>query len=240
MKRDLMVILDNSMYSINKDYAGGRFGCQMEAVKRLVSGALAESSEATIGLMTIGRGVTTKIVSPIGDRNLLYSYLHTIRNDSHMAFAEVVPIAQMALKFRTGSAQTILLFLGSPIAEEAALASLLSSIEEALEGNIAVRVMLFGEAMEYYDAIKKKIEPSSDFTCIAVSPSDDFVHAMHTVLREDGGHEEEMDPDLALAIKLSLEQNETPGSDKQMEAEGDTEEMLLQEAIRKSREEADK
>lgn len=225
MKSDLMVILDNSMFTINQDYLPGRLNCQIETVKRTISSKLDESTESTVGIMTIGRRLTTKIASPTTDKTTLYSYLHAISRDTHMAITEVVPIARMALQFRTNTTQSILLFLSSP-APEADLRHMVHSINEVLANNISVRVALFGEATEYYNLFKEGVEESSEFTCVQIGPEDDFEEMARVAMREEAGAEE-MDPDLALAIKLSLEAEGKP-------AQESSEEKLVQEAIKKS------
>jgi von Willebrand factor type A domain len=224
MKGDLMIILDNSMYSINQDHGKKRLASQVEATQRIISGRLVDNTESTIGIMTLGRKRSTKIVSPTTDRNVLYTYMHSIKEDRVLSVSEAIPIAQMALRFRTHKSQGILVFLGSPLSKDD-LEALAFSIREALAHNISVRAVLFGEALAHHAELSASVEESSEFTCVAVRGKDDFEGMVRTALRESP--EDEADPELALAIKMSLE-SKTPGSAE------DAEDVVLQEALRKS------
>ncbi|KAI5172426.1 26S proteasome regulatory subunit N10 [Nematocida sp. LUAm3] len=206
MKSDLMVILDNSMYSINKDYSKERLECQIEAVKSITEKRLSDSSESTVGVMSLGRGSTVKIVSPTADRNTIYSYLYSLPRDSKIQPGNSISVARMALKYRTNQQQSILLLLGSPLEDEA-LTDIIDAVDTSLSNNIAVGVLLFGEACEYHALFKSSIEESVDFTCISITPQESFMEGVSAVLRENV---QEVDPDLEMAIKRSLQDAEDP------------------------------
>ncbi|KAI5186368.1 26S proteasome regulatory subunit N10 [Nematocida homosporus] len=206
MKGDLMVILDNSMYSINKDYTKERLDCQIEVTKCIVDKRLAESTESTVGVMSLGRSTTIKIVSPTSDKNTICSYLYSLQRDNDIQPGNSLSIARMALKYRTNQSQAILLFLGSPL-DDTSLTDIVVAIENILNNNVAVRVVLFGEAIEYYTLLKSSIEECSDFTCVTITPQDSFLDGVATALRESV---QETDPELELAIRRSLQDAEDP------------------------------
>lgn len=197
-----MVILDNSMYCINQDYPGNtRIGHQIEGVKSVADKILNESTESTIGVMTVGRGTSTRIVSPTGNRNSVYSYLHTVEPDSEVQGGNSIAISRMALKYRTNSHQLILQFLGSPLTDTD-LMQIIEAINDALDNNISVGVVLFSEALEYYPLFKESIEESPDFTCVRVDPNGSFHEGISTALRDNI---QETDPEIELAIRRSLQ-----------------------------------
>lgn len=199
---DLMVVLDNSMYSINRDYNRERLECQIEAVKDLSEKRLGGNHDSTIGAMSIGRTSSTKIVSPTSDRNTICKYLHGIKRDAEVQCGNSIAISVMALKYRTNQDQSILLFLGSPLDDEA-LTSVIDAVNDALMSNISVGIVLFGEALEYYDLLRMSIEECTEFTCVQIHPKDSFIDGVYLALRESM---EEMDPELELAIKRSLQE----------------------------------
>lgn len=198
---DLMVILDNSMYSINRDYNKERLECQVEAVKDLSEKRLGASNDSTVGAMSIGRTSSTKIVSPTSDRNTICKYLHGIKRDTEIQCSNSIAISVMALKYRTNQDQNILLFLGSPLDDDA-LTSVIDALNDALMSNITVGAVLFGEALEYYDLLRMSIDDCPEFTCVQIHPKDSFLDGVYLALRESV---EEMDPELELAIKRSLQ-----------------------------------
>ncbi|KAI5130517.1 26S proteasome regulatory subunit N10 [Nematocida parisii] len=206
MKSDLMVILDNSLYSINKDYTKERLQCQLDVVKNITEQRLNESAESTVGVMTLGRSKTIKIVSPTSNKNTIYSYLHSIQRDEDIHGGNAMLISRMALKYRTNPRQSILLFLGSPIDDDNLMLTI-ESIEETLSNNIFVGVVLFGEALEHYTLFKSAITESTDFSCIPIEPNQSFMEGVSTALKETV---EEIDPELELAIRRSLEDASTP------------------------------
>ncbi|KAI5192706.1 26S proteasome regulatory subunit N10 [Nematocida minor] len=203
MKSDLMVIVDNSMYSINKDYSKERLQCQLDAIKSITEKRLNEATESTIGVMTLGRSATIKIVSPTSNKNTIYSYLHSIERDENIHGGNAMLISRMALKYRTSPMQSVLLFLGSPLDDENLMLTI-DSVEETLNNGIFVGLILFGEALEYYSTFKNSIEESSDFVCIPIEKNDSFMEGVSAGLRESI---EETDPDLELAIRRSLEES---------------------------------
>ncbi|KAI5162244.1 26S proteasome regulatory subunit N10 [Nematocida ausubeli] len=208
MKSDLMVIVDNSMYSINKDYTVERLQMQIDAIKTITEQRLNESSESTVGVMTLGRSATIKIVSPTTNKNAIYSYLHSIDRDEDIHGGNAILISRMALKYRTNTRQSVLLFMGSPLDDDNLMLTI-ESIEETLNNNVSVGVVLFGEALDHYAVLKGTIEESSDFACIPVEPSQSFMEGVSAALRETI---EEIDPELELAIRRSLEDAATPSS----------------------------
>lgn len=197
-----MVIIDNSMYSINRDYSKERLQAQLDAVKEISENRLNQSSESTVGVMTLGRSATIKIVSPTSNKNTIYSYLHSIERDEDIHGGNSMLISRMALKYRTNTTQSILLFLGSPL-EDDNLMHTIESVEETLNNRIFVGVVLFGEAVQYYSLFKSTIEDSSDFTCVVIDRNQSFMDGVATALRETI---QETDPELELAIRRSLEE----------------------------------
>ncbi|EHY64782.1 hypothetical protein NERG_02185, partial [Nematocida ausubeli] len=138
----------------------------------------------------------------------IYSYLHSINRDEDIHGGNAILISRMALKYRTNTRQSVLLFMGSPLDDDNLMLTI-ESIEETLNNNVSVGVVLFGEALDHYAVLKGTIEESSDFACIPVEPSQSFMEGVSAALRETI---EEIDPELELAIRRSLEDAATPSS----------------------------
>ncbi|KAI5180071.1 26S proteasome regulatory subunit N10 [Nematocida sp. AWRm80] len=206
MKGDLMIIVDNSLYSINKDYHKERLECQIEAIESIARQKLESSPESTVGVMALGRSTTIRIVSPTNDLNSICIYLRNIKRDPEIECGNVINIAQMALKYRTNPDQRILLFLGGPI-DDTALMNVVEAISDALNNNIGVGVVLFGEAIEYHTTLCSLIEECIDFTCIKILPNESFMDGVSNALKETV---QEIDPEIELAIKRSLQDTEDP------------------------------
>ncbi|XP_017408427.1 26S proteasome non-ATPase regulatory subunit 4 homolog isoform X4 [Vigna angularis] len=143
-----MICIDNSEWMRNGDYAPSRFQAQADAVN-LICGAKTQSNpENTVGVLTMaGKGVRV-LVTPTSDLGKILACMHGLETGGEMNLAAGIQVAQLALKHRQNKKQQqrIIVFAGSPIKHEK---KMLEMIGRKLKKNsVALDIVNFGEEDE--------------------------------------------------------------------------------------------
>ncbi|KAJ7967174.1 26S proteasome non-ATPase regulatory subunit 4-like [Quillaja saponaria] len=229
-----MICIDNSEWMRNGDYSPSRFQAQADAVS-LICGAKTQSNpENTVGVLTMaGKGVRV-LATPTSDLGKILSSLHGLELGGEMNMAAAIQIAQLALKHRQNKnqQQRIVVFAGSPVKYDE---KVLEMIGKKLKKNsVALDIVDFGgedeakpEKLEVLlaavnknnsshivhvppgvDALSDMListplftgdgdgEGGSAFAAVAVDGSSSF----------DFGVDPNVDPELALALRVSMEE----------------------------------
>ncbi|XP_062210541.1 26S proteasome non-ATPase regulatory subunit 4 homolog [Phragmites australis] len=230
-----MICIDNSEWMRNGDYAPSRFQAQADAVN-LICGAKTQSNpENTVGIMTMaGKGVRV-LVTPTSDLGKILACMHGLEVGAEANLAAAIQVAQLALKHRQNKRQQqrIIAFIGSPVKYDK---KVLETIGKKLKkNNVALDIVDFGESddekPEKLEALIAAVN-SSDSSHIVHSPPGE--NALSDVLLstpiftgEEGGSgfaasaaaaaatgasgfefgvDPNVDPELALALRLSMEE----------------------------------
>ncbi|GLT44558.1 hypothetical protein SLA2020_184440 [Shorea laevis] len=140
-----MICIDNSEWMRNGDYAPSRFQAQADAVN-LICGAKTQSNpENTVGILTMaGKGVRV-LVTPTSDLGKILACMHGLEIGGEMNLAAGIQVAQLALKHRQNKKQQqrIIVFAGSPVKHDK---KLLEMIGRKLKKNsVALDIVNFGE-----------------------------------------------------------------------------------------------
>ncbi|QHO48789.1 uncharacterized protein DS421_1g08390 [Arachis hypogaea] len=110
-----MICIDNSEWMRNGDYSPSRFQAQADAVN-LICGAKTQSNpENTVGVLTMaGKGVRV-LVTPTSDLGKILACMHGLEIGGDMNLAAGIQVAQLALKHRQNKKQQqrIIVFAGS-------------------------------------------------------------------------------------------------------------------------------
>jgi 26S proteasome regulatory subunit N10 len=230
-----MICIDNSEWMRNGDYSPSRFQAQADAVN-LICGAKTQSNpENTVGVMTMaGKGVRV-LVTPTSDLGKILACMHGLEVGAEANLAAAIQVAQLALKHRQNKRQQqrIIVFIGSPVTYDK---KMLEQIGKKLKkNNVALDVVDFGEAddekPEKLEALIAACNSSDSSHIVHVPPGE---HALSDVListpiftGEEGGSgfaasaaaaaatgatgydfgvDPNVDPELALALRLSMEE----------------------------------
>ncbi|KAM3229869.1 hypothetical protein ACQJBY_033394 [Aegilops geniculata] len=230
-----MICIDNSEWMRNGDYSPSRFQAQADAVN-LICGAKTQSNpENTVGVMTMaGKGVRV-LVTPTSDLGKILACMHGLEVGAEANLAAAIQVAQLALKHRQNKRQQqrIIVFIGSPVTYDK---KVLETIGKKLKkNNVALDVVDFGETddekPEKLEALIAAVNSSDSSHIVHVPPGD---HALSDVListpiftGEEGGSgfaasaaaaaatgatgydfgvDPNVDPELALALRLSMEE----------------------------------
>jgi len=219
-----MICIDTSEFMRNGDYTPTRLGAQQDAVNLLARAKTQSNAESSVGVVACaGRNVTV-LVSLTNDMGKILSSTHGIRVSGRLDFSGGIQVAQLALKHRQNKNQhqRIVFFVGSPLKEDKD--SLVRLAKRLRKSNIAVDVVNFGEEAENtekLEAFVSAVNNDNNSHLVTVPPGPHILSDILTsspiiagesgapvpgLSDEFGGIDPNIDPDLALAIKYSMEE----------------------------------
>ncbi|KAJ0406194.1 hypothetical protein P43SY_000378 [Pythium insidiosum] len=225
-----MICLDNSEWMRNGDYIPTRLEAQHDAANLLCGAKTQSNPESTVGILTMAGRSVQVLASPTENMGTLLSAVHSISVGGTLKLSNALQVAQLALKHRRNKtgAQRVVVFVGSPIAEdEKALVKIGKLLKK---NNIAVDVVSLGDIdangpklQAFVDAASSSNNSHLVTVPPGVLPSDVLVSSpiihgddggmgamggagMGDAFAEFGGVDPSMDPELALALRVSMEE----------------------------------
>ncbi|KAL1659706.1 hypothetical protein GGF50DRAFT_107219 [Schizophyllum commune] len=157
-----MMVIDNSEFMRNGDYAPTRFDAQADAVNIVFQTKIDSNPENTVGVMSMAGKGPEVLVTHSKDLGQILQAIHKTR--SNIGGAIDIPtgiaIAQLALKHRENKnlRQRIIVFVGSPLegpaADEKGMIKLAKKLKK---NNVAVDVVCFGDGIEEPNAEGKTV-----------------------------------------------------------------------------------
>ncbi|XP_068640269.1 26S proteasome non-ATPase regulatory subunit 4 homolog isoform X2 [Aristolochia californica] len=230
-----MICIDNSEWMRNGDYSPTRFQAQADAVN-LICGAKTQSNpENTVGVLTMaGKGVRV-LVTPTSDLGKILACMHGLEIGGEMNLTAGIQVAQLALKHRQNKKQQqrIIVFAGSPVKYDK---KVLETIGRELKKNsVALDIVEFGEEddgkHEKLEALIAAVNRNDSSHIVQVSPGQNalsdvllttpiftgdgeggsgFAAAAAAAAAGGGGFDfgvdPNLDPELALALRVSMEE----------------------------------
>ncbi|KAJ3080949.1 hypothetical protein HK102_002681, partial [Quaeritorhiza haematococci] len=210
----------------NGDYTPTRIEAQNDAVTFLFNAKTQSNPENTVGLMTMAGKSPEVLVTLTADIGKILTALHHINIAGTANVSTGVQIAQLALKHRQNKnqRQRIIVFVGSPLAEDEK--TLVKLGKKLKKNNVAVDVINFGEEAENtakLEAFIAAVNSSDNSHLVTIPPGphilSDILLTSPIVAGEDGapagfasgsgfefGVDPNLDPELALALRISLEE----------------------------------
>ncbi|KAI9016777.1 hypothetical protein DFJ74DRAFT_678281 [Hyaloraphidium curvatum] len=224
-----MLVADNSEYMRNGDYTPNRLDAQSDAVTLLFNAKTQSNPENMVGLMTMAGKGPEVLVTLTADIGKILTALHQVKIGGSAAVSTAVQIAQLALKHRQNKnqKQRIIIFAGSPIEEDEK--TLVKLGKKLKKNNVAVDVINFGEEAENttkLDAFVQAVNSNDNSHLVNIPPGphilSDVLLSSPILAGEDGvlpgfagsaggagfefGVDPSLDPELALALRISLEE----------------------------------
>ena len=219
--------MDNSEYMRNGDFAPTRFEAQYDAVSMLFTAKTNANPESTVGFLTMaGRNVEV-VASPTGEQAKLLSALHGLSLSGTSNVSAALQVAMLALKHRKNKrgGQRVILFVGSPItAEEKAMKRVGKLMKK---NNIALDIISIGENASNQaklEGLLEAVNKNENSHYVEVSPgtiASDVIRQSAIVggssssgaggsggdnFAEFGGIDPNLDPELAMALRVSMEE----------------------------------
>ncbi|KAJ3272833.1 hypothetical protein HK104_004385 [Borealophlyctis nickersoniae] len=221
-----VLVLDNSEWMRNGDYTPTRMEAQNDAVTFLFNAKTQSNPENTVGLMTMAGKSPEVLVTLTSDIGKILTSLHKIQIAGRASINTGVQIAQLALKHRQNKnqRQRIIVFVGSPLEEDEK--TLVKLGKKLKKNNVAVDVINFGEEVENgpkLEAFIAAVNSNDNSHLVTIPPGphilSDILLTSPIVAGEDGappgfasgsgfefGVDPNMDPELALALRISMEE----------------------------------
>ncbi|OLL26774.1 26S proteasome regulatory subunit rpn10 [Neolecta irregularis DAH-3] len=223
-----MIIIDNSEFMRNGDYTPTRFEAQLSAVHLLFNAKTQANPENAVGIMTMA-GKSPEVKSTLTtDFGAILAALHDVKISESCHFTTAIQIAQLALKHRENKnqRQRIVVLTASPISEDTK--DLVKLAKKLKKNNISVDIISFGEDStneEKVEAFIQNINSAENSHLVTIPPGPHLLSDMllgSTILGGDGevggvaasgsgeqfefGVDPSLDPELALALKMSMEE----------------------------------
>ena len=228
-----MIAIDNSEYMRNGDYLTSRYDAQLTATEFIFQNKVNSNPENTVGLLAYGGNGPQVLSTLTTDFGKILSGAHETKISGENRFSSGIQVAALALKHRQNKVQSqrIIIFVGSPVTEsEKDLEKLAKKMKK---NNVAIDIINFGEEsvntskLEKFNSI---INNHDNSHLVSIPPGPRLLYeviATSPILVEDGfdmggngtdmgmdafggGNgdiiDPNMDPDLALALRLSLEE----------------------------------
>ncbi|WEW58596.1 proteasome regulatory particle base subunit rpn10 [Emydomyces testavorans] len=236
-----MIIVDNSESSRNGDYLPTRFEAQADAINLIHSAKTQANPESSVGLMSMGGSGPEVLVTFTADIGKILEGLHRtkIRGNAHLSSS--IQVAHLALKHRKERAQRqrIIVFTCSPVVEDEK--SIVKLAKKMKKHNVNIDFVAFGDLDS--DTIKK-LEAFHENVNSGNSSHLEIIHPGPNLLSDSliatpiiggegmGGREGEegvngfefgidpsADPELAFALRMSLEEEKARQEKERQEKE---------------------
>ncbi|XP_028774564.1 26S proteasome non-ATPase regulatory subunit 4 homolog isoform X3 [Neltuma alba] len=143
-----MICIDNSEWMRNGDYSPSRFQAQADAVNLICGAKTQSNPENTVGVLTMaGKGVRV-LVTPTSDLGKILACMHGLEIGGEMNLAAGIQVAQLALKHRQNKKQQqrIIIFAGSPVKHEKKMLEMIG--RKLKKNSVALDIINFGEEDE--------------------------------------------------------------------------------------------
>ncbi|KAM7184161.1 hypothetical protein V8F20_012333 [Naviculisporaceae sp. PSN 640] len=229
----VMIVVDNSESSRNGDYAPTRFDAQADAVNILFQSVVQGNPESSVGLMSMGGKGPEVLVTLTTDQGKILDGLHRTKKQlrGSAQLATGIKIASLALKHRQNKSQRqrITVFVCSPI--EDSESELVKLARKSKKSNINIDFVVFGDIEENEKKIEnfvKEVNGPEGSHMVTIPPSSQLLsdQLLATPIMgsrapggpgpsgADAGDGEEfpygidpsLDPELALALRMSMEE----------------------------------
>ncbi|XP_057784114.1 26S proteasome non-ATPase regulatory subunit 4 homolog isoform X1 [Salvia miltiorrhiza] len=228
-----MICIDNSEWMRNGDYSPTRFDAQKDAVSLICGAKTQNNPENTVGVLTMaGKGVRV-LVTPTSDLGKILACAHGVEVGGEMNLAAGIQVAQLALKHRQNKKQQqrIIVFVGSPVKYDKKVLELIG--RKLKKNSVALDIVNFGEEdeekTEKLEALLAAVNNNDSSHIVHVPPgpsalSDVLIstpiftgdgegasgYVAAAAAAAGGGFEfgvdPNLDPELALALRVSMEE----------------------------------
>ncbi len=231
------VCVDNSDYMRNGDFIPTRLQAQQDAVNLVCHSKTRANPENNVGLLTLAN--TEVLVTLTSDVGKILARLHQVQPKGNIKFLSGIRIAHLALKHRQNKHQKmrIVSFVGSPIEEDEK--ELVKLAKKLKKEKVNVDVVNFGEESvntdklgAFINIVNGKDGSSSHLVTVPPGPMlSDALRSSPIIVGEDGsgaipggmsgfefGIDPNEDPELALALRVSMEEQRARQEDEARKA----------------------
>ncbi|XP_062550447.1 26S proteasome non-ATPase regulatory subunit 4 [Armigeres subalbatus] len=238
-----MLCFDNSDFQRNGDYFPTRLNAQKDGVNLVCLSKVRSNPENNVGLMTLSN--TTEVLATLtSDVGRILSKLHLVNPAGNINLLTGLRIAHLVLKHRQGKnhKMRIVVFVGSPVNhDEADLVKLAKKLKKE---KVNVDIVSFGDHQKNNDVFTSFInvlngKDGTGSHLVSVPRGSALSEALISspiIQGEDGtggaglggagfefGVDPNEDPELALALRVSMEEQRQRQEEEQRRAQGSSE-----------------
>eukprot|EP00761_Pharyngomonas_kirbyi_P011740 gb/GECH01011766.1/.p1 GENE.gb/GECH01011766.1/~~gb/GECH01011766.1/.p1 ORF type:complete len:385 (+),score=156.11 gb/GECH01011766.1/:1-1155(+) len=222
-----VICLDNSEYMRNGDYDPSRMHVQRDAANLLCGTKIHAHPENTVGILTMAGKNPNVEVALSSDLGKCLSAVSSTKIEGDSNLHSSLQVAQLALKHRQNKnqKQRIIAFVGSPVETEQK--KLVRLGKKLKKNNVAVDIVNFGEESintEKLEAFINAVNSNDNSHIVTVPPGPHILSDIllsSPIVEGEGGSaagasggasgdfvNEEEDPELAMALRLSLQESQ--------------------------------
>ncbi|CAL9705745.1 unnamed protein product [Knipowitschia caucasica] len=219
-----MVCVDNSEYMRNGDFLPTRLQAQQDAVNIVCHSKTRSNPENNVGLITMANNCEV-LTTLTPDTGRILSKLHAVQPIGNISFCTGIRVAHLALKHRQGKnhKMRIIAFVGSPV--EDTEKDLVKMAKRLKKEKVNVDIINFGEELNtekltaFINTLNGKEGVGSHLVTVPPGPSLADALLSSPILAGEGGAvlglgasdfefgvDPSADPELALALRVSMEE----------------------------------
>lgn len=231
-----MICIDNSEWMRNGDYSPSRLRAQADAVSLICGAKTQSNPENTVGILTMGGKGVRVLTTPTTDLGKILACMHELDIGGEMNIVAGIQVAQLALKHRQNKnqRQRIIVFAGSPVKYDRKVMEMIG--KKLKKNSVAIDIVNFGEdddgKPEKLEALLAAVNnnDSSHLVHVPTGPnalSDVLISSPVFTADGEGGSgfaaaaaaaaaggvsdfdfgvDPNIDPELALALRVSMEE----------------------------------
>jgi len=240
-----VIIVDNSEWMRNGDFSPSRWESQADAVKMIFSSKTVVNQENTVAITSMAGKSPQVFVTLTNEVGLIVSALHKVQLGGKPNLKTSIQIALLVLKHRQNKnlKQRIIAFVGSPIEEDEK--NLMKLAKRMKKNNVAMDIVSFGEDdknQEVLETFIQTLNNNDNSHLITIPPGP---HLLSDIIMQspignmegrsglsgnsfEFGVDPNLDPELALALRLSLEEEKAR---QQATTSGQKEEEKVEEKM---------
>lgn len=220
-----MVCVDNSEYMRNGDFLPTRLQAQQDAVNIVCHSKTRSNPENNVGLITMANNCEV-LTTLTPDTGRILSKLHAVQPRGNISFCTGIRVAHLALKHRQGKnhKMRIIAFVGSPVEDNEK--DLVKMAKRLKKEKVNVDIINFGEEeinteklTAFINTLNGKEGAGSHLVTVPPGPSLADALLSSPILAGEGGAvlglgasdfefgvDPSADPELALALRVSMEE----------------------------------
>ncbi|CAB1334608.1 unnamed protein product [Coregonus sp. 'balchen'] len=220
-----MVCVDNSEYMRNGDFLPTRLQAQQDAVNIVCHSKTRSNPENNVGLITMANNCEV-LTTLTADAGRILSKLHAVQPRGNISFCTGIRVAHLALKHRQGKnhKMRIIAFVGSPVEDNEK--DLVKMAKRLKKEKVSVDIINFGEEevnteklTAFINTLNGKEGAGSHLVTVPPGPSLADALLSSPILAGEGGAmlglgssdfefgvDPSADPELALALRVSMEE----------------------------------
>ncbi|KAL7394490.1 hypothetical protein ABVT39_026921 [Epinephelus coioides] len=216
-----MVCVDNSEYMRNGDFLPTRLQAQQDAVNIVCHSKTRSNPENNVGLITMANNCEV-LTTLTPDTGRILSKLHAVQPRGNISFCTGIRVAHLALKHRQGKnhKMRIIAFVGSPVEDNEK--DLIKMAKRLKKEKVNVDIINFGEEemnteklTAFINTLNGKDGAGSHLVTVPPGPSLADALLSSPILAGEGGAvldldpfgvDPSADPELALALRVSMEE----------------------------------